>query len=126
MKKVTIIVSLILAMVVVLVFSFVLCSCSSTSLKVWESPDIRVRNVLSETSWSFSLGYYADVRYTLHNAGKAAGQATVEIKGDYSGRLLTQYVTVGAGQTVRETVRVDTNQRDNNVYVTVTRQVKVE
>jgi hypothetical protein len=80
-------------------------------------PDIRLGDVRVERHWSLTLGIYHDVTYTLWNEGDAEGTATVEITGDYSGHLLTQTVAVPPHESVTKKARVDSNERDNDIYV---------
>jgi len=73
----------------------------------------------ADRDWDLSLGIYHDVTYTLTNTGDADGIAVVEISGDYSGVLLQQQVTVSAEYAVTRTARVDSNERDNDIYVNI-------
>lgn len=88
----------------------------------WTAPkaNIELISYSAERHLSLSLGIYHDVTYTLYNSGDAEGTVRVEISGDYSGHLLTQTVRVPAKQSVTKSgVRVDSQERDNDVYVRI-------
>lgn len=82
-------------------------------------PDIRLESFSSSPGWSLSLGYYSDFTYTLRNEGDVGASVGIDIKGDYSGRLLSQTAQVPAHQTVQMSGRADVNQRDNQIVATV-------
>ncbi len=83
-------------------------------------PNIQLVDYEAERHLSLSLGIYHDVTYTLYNSGDAEGTVKVDIRGDYSGLLLTQTVTVPANRSVTKSgVRVDSQERDNDIYVIV-------
>ena len=94
--------------------------CNSSISPPWTpTAHIEVTYSYADRDWNFSLGFYHDVTYTLTNTGDADGTATVEISGDYSGVLLTQQVSVSTGSSVTRTARVDSNERDNDIYVEI-------
>jgi len=83
-------------------------------------PNIVLVSSTAERGLSLTLGVYHDVTYTLYNSGDAEGTVDVEISGDYSGHLLTQTVTVPAHESeTKSGVRVDSNERDNDIYVRI-------
>jgi cell division protein FtsL len=104
-------------------------ACSSLQIQnpiVAKEADIRVDDSRWEKKWNISLGWYANVTYTLHNYGQANGQATIEIRGDYSGVLRTEVVVVPAQQTVVRTAqKLDMASNDGNVYALVAGQIKL-
>ncbi len=90
-------------------------------------PDIRVEDARAESGWNLSLGWYADVTYTLHNYGEANGQATIEIYGNSSGVLLTQVVVVSAQQTIVRTAgHVNRSSSDDEIGVRMVGQIKLQ
>ena len=110
-------------LILIIALAIILVGCDSYSSfgipGITPRPHIEVTNSYADEGWSISLGFYHDVTYTLTNTGDADGTAFVEISGDYSGVLLQQQVVVAAGCSVTRTARVDSNERDNDIYVKI-------
>lgn len=96
------------------------CGVKCTSpIQIQKPPDVRLESFTTSSGWSLSLGYYSDFTYTLRNEGDIDAAVEIEIKGDYSGRLLSQYANVPAHGVVQMSGRADINQRDNQIVAAV-------
>jgi hypothetical protein len=110
-------------LILIIALAIILVGCASNSSfgipGITPRAHIEVTSSHADKDWNLSLGVYHDVTYTLTNTGDADGTAFVEISGDYSGTLLQQQVVVPAGSSVTRTARVDSNERDNDIYVKI-------
>lgn len=96
------------------------CVCKLRSpIQIQKPPDVRLESFTTSSGWSLSLGYYSDFTYTLRNEGDIDASVEIEIKGDYSGRLLSQSANVPAHGVVQMSGRADINQRDNQIVATI-------
>ena len=67
-------------------------------------PDIRVENVRTSIHLNISVGYYADVSYTLHNYGTVDGRVTTSISGSSSGSIVQETFVVPAQQAIEPVI----------------------